>query len=402
MSGHLIDMAPCGVFAFADDGALLQVNETLTSVLQYDKAALIGKNVESIFTLPTRIFFQTHFFPLVKMHGHAEEIYITLLSSDGRHLPVLLNAKRTVWNEATVTTCAFIIVPNRKQFEDELVAARKAAEKALFENEALLKVKDELQHQAEKLEEQMLLVRKQNHELQQFSHVVTHSLKEPLRKMLFYTSKLQDENGQQTIEKLARSGEQMKAVVTGLQQYVWLNEKQNQFKQADLNTIIQEAALQVESEFGADVLSLQCRQLISIEGDGEQLQLLCYHLLSNAVKFKRGPKAQVTVSATSLKRNAFRAVAGKYKYEDYIRLEVLDEGIGFDGAYKDQIFELFRKLHTTEGQGLGLALCKKIAENHGGFIEAESKAGAYTKISLWLPLQPSKEKAVPVVAENLQ
>jgi signal transduction histidine kinase len=73
-------------------------------------------------------------------------------------------------------------------------------------------------------------------------------------------------------------------------------------------------------------------------------------------------------------------------------LEVVDEGIGFDLTYREHIFELFRKLHFSEGLGLGLALCKKVADNHHGFIEAESEINLFTKITAWFPLQQKRSQ----------
>ena len=387
MIEQLIDQAPCGYFSFYDDGTLLQVNTTLATILKHESEALAGMNVETIFTLPTRIFFQTHFFPMIKMHGHAEEIFISLLSRDGEHIPVLLNAQRMEWKQRPITCCAFIVVNNRKKFEDELIAARKAAEKALQENTSLLKAKEALQVQAEKLEQQMRLVNSQHHEAKQFSHVVTHNLKEPLRKILLYSSKLQAESNSPVLDKLIRAADQMKVVVSGLQQYVWLNEKTNEFTHVDLDALVVKAANQVRSEQGNDILVLHCESLSSLEGDAEQIELLLYHLLSNAVKFRRGGAANVNISATILKQNTFRSVEEKYKYEDYMRLEIKDEGIGFESVYKEHIFELFRKLHFTEGQGVGLALCKKIIDNHSGHIDAESQINVFTKIIVWLPLK---------------
>ena len=191
MLDPLLDEAHCGYFGFADDGNLEMINASLTKRLGYEHGSLEGKNVEQICTLPTRIFFQTHFFPLIKMQGHAEEIFIMLLSKSGEHVAVLLNAKRMEWQGKTITACACIEVPNRKKFEDELVAARKAAEKALAENTELIEAKSGLQSYSEKLENQISVVNRQNHELQQFYHVVTHNLKEPLRKVLMYSGKLQ-------------------------------------------------------------------------------------------------------------------------------------------------------------------------------------------------------------------
>src|SRR5690606_35898861 len=118
------------------------------------------------------------FFPLVKMHGHAEEIFISLLTSAGDYLPVLLNAKRIGYEDQMITICACIVVRNRKKFEDELVEARNKAQSALQENTALIEARTALQQHAEMLEQQMRLVMNQNQELTQFSHVVSHNLKE--------------------------------------------------------------------------------------------------------------------------------------------------------------------------------------------------------------------------------
>ncbi|RYY21976.1 MAG: PAS domain S-box protein [Chitinophagaceae bacterium] len=386
MNQTLLDRAPCGYLAFSDDGALFEVNETLASILNYSRDSLIGKNVESIFTISTRIFYQTHLFPLVKLQGYAEEIYITILASDGTHLPVLLNAKRLNHGEITLTSCVVMVVPNRKKFEDELVLARKGAENALKENTALKQAKAALQLQTEYLDRQMEQVKRQNHELKQFNHVVTHNLKEPLRKILLFTDKLKAEVESPTLTKLLRSSDQLRAVVGGLQQYLWLNEKVNEFSQVNLGDVVSGAAEQIFNEIDRSVLRIKKNELHELEGDQEQLQLLFYHLLSNAVKFKRSQVANVSIQSTIVKRNVFRSVEDKYKYKDYIRLEFKDDGIGFDGRYREHIFELFRKLDLTPGQGLGLALCRKIAENHFGFIEAESEMNAYTRIIVWLPL----------------
>ncbi len=389
MSTELLDKAPCGYFSFFDNGNLFHVNETLCNNLHYDKADLSGKNVEFIFTIPTRIFFQTHLFPLVKMHGHAEEIFLSLLTKDGRHLPVLLNAHRAARENEMLTSCAYIIVTNRKKFEDELVTARNAAEKALKENTELMNAKADIQLHAEKLEKQMQTVNKQNHELQQFSHAVSHNLKEPLRKILLFTGKVQGEHPSPAVKKLIKSSEQMKTVVSGLQQYIWLSEKDSRFSRVDLESIVQKAITQLGHDFNQESFIIQHDKLAFIDGDEEQLQLLFYHLLSNAIKFKKNEKAHITIGCTQLKQNKFRAVEGKYKYEEFVRLEVKDEGVGFDPIYREQIFELFKRLNYTDGQGLGLSLCKKIVENHSGFIEADSQINLYTKIIVWLPLNNS-------------
>ena len=111
-----INMAPCLAFSFGDDGKIMEVNQRLCLKLGYEREELVGKKTDVLFTIPTRIFHQTHFFPLLKMQGHAEEIYVTLLQKNGEVIPVLINAQAYSDKERTLFVCAGIIVHNLKNF----------------------------------------------------------------------------------------------------------------------------------------------------------------------------------------------------------------------------------------------------------------------------------------------
>src|SRR6185295_2016504 len=141
---------------------------------------------------------------------------------------------------------------------------------------------------------------------QQFSHVITHSLKEPLRKLLIFASKLEGKYNQETLEKVIGSANLLNNVVVSLQQYVWLNEKRNNFDEVDLNVIVADAAAQLKEEMQGDVLNIEYEKLASLSGDAEQLQLMVYHILKNAVRFRRNEKANVTINTVILKQNKFR------------------------------------------------------------------------------------------------
>ena len=392
MIDDFFENAPSGYFSFFDDGRFYVFNQTLCNLIGYSKDELKDKDVETIFTLATRIFFQTHFFPLVKLHGHAEEIFLTLLTKNKQHLPVLLNAKR-VGDTTPYTSCAFIVVPNRKKFEDELVNARKVAETALKENSELIKAKSELLAQAKQLDAQIQLINQKNHELEQLNTAVTHNLNEPIRKILVYSEKMQmhglPEGLHANIERLSRASEQMKLIVSGLQQYMSLTSAQNHFTFLDLNACFEKIANQILKENHGEEILLNLAVLPSLQADRHQIELLIYHILSNAVKFKKEIPVKVTVTGTIMKQNTFRVVENKYNYEDFLKLEIRDEGTGFDPVYKESIFELYKRLDITKGQGLGLALCKKIVENHSGSITAESRINEFTKITIFLPLKQS-------------
>ena len=109
-----LDNAPCLCFSSLDDGTIVKVNATLCRKLGYTKEELDGQKLDTIFTIPTRIFQQTHFFPLLKMQGHADEIYITLQTRDGEHLPLLINAERKTEENKAISIYVGIVVLHRK------------------------------------------------------------------------------------------------------------------------------------------------------------------------------------------------------------------------------------------------------------------------------------------------
>src|SRR5688572_23504674 len=97
-----LDKAPCLYFASADDGTILEANEKLCAELGHSREELVGKKTDIFFTLATRIFYQSHFFPLLKMQQNASEIYISLKAKNGTEKPLLLNAERTIENGAAI------------------------------------------------------------------------------------------------------------------------------------------------------------------------------------------------------------------------------------------------------------------------------------------------------------
>ncbi|MBD0332577.1 MAG: PAS domain-containing protein [Chitinophagaceae bacterium] len=392
---NYFDQAPCLYFSSADDGTVIDVNETLCTKLGYTKDELLGQKADVIFTLPTRIFHQTHFFPLLKMQGHAEEIYITLQAKNKNQIPVLLNAERKVINGEAVILHTGIIVLNRKKFEDELIAAKKAAEAALHENTALVQAKQELQKHMEELDQQIRLVNKQNEELRQFNRVVTHDLQEPLRKISVFASMVLEDGDKQNQKKatgnLVRVSEQMRSIVSGLQQFVWLTETPIKPTQVHLNVLLRAVQQQLEKEYPQVKLVIETEELEPVQADRDHMHLLFYQLLSNAIRFRKpGNEVHVSLSANSLLLNIFQNIEGKYKYSEFVRLQVKDYGIGFDIEYKEQVFELFKRLHPVSGLGVGLSLCKKIIENHQGSITIDSKAGEGTTVTVLLPKKPKE------------
>ena len=386
-----LDKAPCIYIAAKDDGTIIDVNETTCNTLGYSKADLLALKLEAIFTLATRIFQQTHLFPLLKMQATAAELFITLQTKNNEHVPVLLNAERKIIHDAAFNIYIGIVVLNRKKFEDELVAAKKAAESALNENSALMQAKQDLLAHAEQLDLQMQLVNKQNEELKQFNRVVTHDLQEPLRKLSVFSNMLQEkkegEKDEIIIQKILDVSSRMRSIVSGLQQYVWLTETKRKLDEIHLDKILLVTLQQLKKIYPGVEVNIHCDGLIPIHADHDQVSLLFYHLLSNSIRFRKEEnKVHVFISAVISSRNKFETLRGRYQYTDHLKLKVRDDGIGFDPQYSEQVFELFKRLNHKSGHGIGLSLCKKVMDNHNGKISINSKEGEGTTVTMIFPL----------------
>ncbi|RYY39574.1 MAG: PAS domain-containing sensor histidine kinase [Chitinophagaceae bacterium] len=384
-----IAKSPCLYFVTSDDGILLDINEALAARLGYSAAELVGQRSDLLLPPATRIFQQTHLFPLLKMQGFAEEIFLHLRPRTGDDLPMLINAERR--EEVLEIHYAGIVVRQRKQFEEELIAARKAAETALNENSALLEAKEALRRHSEQLDAEMEQTSRQNSELRQFNRVVTHDVQEPLRKLQVFANMMLEDGARAEkhplVEKICRATGQLRDIIAGLQQYVWLNDAPMRIEPVDIVPMLRAIAARSEKDFPAVHLALHMPEECSFPADREQLHWLLYELLHNAIQFRREPSsATVRVRYDIVQQNRFRNLEDHYAYEEYGRLRIEDDGQGFDPAYAGQAFELFRRLHSNSGRGIGLALCRKILDHHGGSIRLESTPGAGTAVILFFPL----------------
>jgi sigma-B regulation protein RsbU (phosphoserine phosphatase) len=163
--GSLVDALPCGVLTFDDSGRVLYANATLRTMLGYDAGELDGVHVERLLTVAGRIFYQTHFFPLLRLHGAAREVFLLLRTKSGADVGALVNATRTTRLGTTATDCVLMEVQERRKYEEELLRARQNADRANAElsaqatarEEALARIREqaiELEAQSQQLQEQ--------------------------------------------------------------------------------------------------------------------------------------------------------------------------------------------------------------------------------------------------------
>jgi sigma-B regulation protein RsbU (phosphoserine phosphatase) len=402
LADFLLDDAPCGFVVFNDDGNILFSNNTIAGMLGYTKDDMVRKTFDNLLTIAGKIFYQTHFFPLIRLHERAEEIFLTLRSADNQDVPVLVNAKRRKHDDVYENHCVIIPVPNRKKYEDELLEAKKTLEFSLSRNELLQRATTELQESKVELDKQVSRLSMINKDLVQFSNVISHDVQEPIRKIAMFADMIDRENNKElsdvskkAIDRIKLASKRMRALITCLQQFVNVDTVPGEMAPCKASELISRAKLRAQQESGFKDIELTISALPEVDGHCEQLELLFYHLIQNAIQFRNDSgKVQIRIDSDIIQQNSFRATSDKYSYVDFVRIWFSDNGQGFDNKYKEYVFQLFKKAHTeSEGLGFGLALCRKIVENHYGSLTVSSQVGMGTTFTISLPLSSASVSA---------
>ncbi len=234
-----------------------------------------------------------------------------------------------------------------------------------------------------------------NEDLQQFAHVASHDLKEPVRKVMTFTNRLKNELGITISEKaylylskIESSTLRMYSMIDGVLLYSSLNALEQTKELVDLKELIQHIENDLEIAINEKDATISYEGLPGIEGSSILLYQLFYNLLNNSLKFSHvARKPLIRIDAAVAITEEIKAQQLK-PGRTYIKLTLQDNGIGFRSQDSGKIFGTFIRLHSKdkyEGTGLGLSLCKKIVERHGGTIIADGELGEGATFSIFLP-----------------
>jgi len=239
-------------------------------------------------------------------------------------------------------------------------------------------------------------LRRSNLELQEFASIASHDLQEPLRKIQAFGDRLKmkcaeglGENGRDYLERMQDAARRMQILLHDLLTLSRVTSKAQPFEPVDLRKVATDVVSDLEVRIEQTGAAVEIGRLPTIDADEAQMRQLLQNLISNALKFQRpDAKPEVIVSAKVVD-NA-DSLAGAMPGEEICQIMVKDNGIGFDEQYVDRIFQVFQRLHSRseyEGTGIGLAVCRKIADRHGGTISAKSAEGEGATFIVTMPVK---------------
>jgi light-regulated signal transduction histidine kinase (bacteriophytochrome) len=237
-----------------------------------------------------------------------------------------------------------------------------------------------------------------NQELRDFANIAAHDLQEPLRKIQTFGEMLQerckpglDEQGNDYVRRMQEGAGRMQALITALRSYSNVNTKNIPSRQIDLNEIVKQVLKDLDWSIEQERAVIHLSELPTIEADPLLMTQLFQNLISNALKFHH-PDRPPVIEISAQRHN------GKKKSAVEWEILVKDEGIGFDEKYAERIFQPFQRLHNQsqyEGTGMGLAICRKIVDRHGGSIQVRSAPEKGTTFILLLPAKQRSERVEP-------
>lgn len=353
----LIEKFGEGALSISSDGLILYCNDYFAKLLGKRAEKIVGTYLHENFEVPGELAEMI----ARTLHKGADKKEVSLL---GEWRKLSVNMSLTDLNP-TVDAIGVVVIDltEKKKHEQALVN---------YQHELELKVAQ---------------LNSTNKDLEQFIHVISHDLKEPMRKILMYTSRLNMESypeaDRNPLTVIRSSATRLDSLVDDIVKFA-LTSLKEEVTPVYLDQILKDVTDDLEvlsKEKGAVITS---GNLPIIQGSRVQMRQLFANLIVNAIKYSReGVPPEIVISAETIKERDHHGKKMKFQI-----ISFKDNGIGMDPAYISKIFVIFQRLHLRNeysGNGIGLSICKKIMENHGGKIEVESKMDVGSTFKLYFP-----------------
>ncbi|MEN3296209.1 MAG: hypothetical protein V7642_5462 [Burkholderiales bacterium] len=385
---RLVESNVIGVFFWHINGSISYANDAFLHMVGYSRDDMLAGSIQwSAMTPPEYRDADQWAMKELQRSGTLTRYEKEYIRKDGSRVPVLIGA--TVFEASDETGVAFVLdLTERKRAEQALHNAHDALERRVLERTAALEKSNErlgLEVQERQRAEVVLKQRSQelarsNAELEQFAYVASHDLQEPIRMVASYMHLLEkkykdrlDADANEFIGFAVEGAKQMQALIQDLLTYSRAGSGTKPLQPTDCSAVVQAALGSVRVAIEESGAQITCEPLPAVTGDPSQLLQLFQNLIANAIKFRRDEPPEIRIRAEP--------------ENEFWRFSIQDNGIGIAPEYFDRIFVMFQRLHgrrTYPGTGIGLAICKKIVERHGGriWVESSGETGSTFKFTL--------------------
>jgi PAS domain S-box-containing protein len=354
----LVQSAHDAIILANRNGEIISWNKGAQTIFGYEESEVLGKPLPMIMPERYRDLHQLglrRFLATGEARVIGRTVELHALRKDGTELPVELNL--TTWKTGEGTLFSGIIRD---------ITQRKKAE--------------------EKLTQQAQELARSNAELEQFAYVASHDLQEPLRMVANYTQLLSrrykdklDSNAQEFIAFAVDGATRMQRLINDLLEYSRVGTRGKPFVRVDCSSLLGQAIVNLRGAIEESRAIVTNEELPTLTADSGQLVQLFQNLIGNAIKFRGQTTPRIHISAE--------------ENQDHWLFAVRDNGIGIDSQYAERIFIIFQRLHGYSeypGTGIGLSICKKIVERHGGRIWMESQLGQGSTFYFTIPITPEQ------------
>jgi PAS domain S-box-containing protein len=396
---ELYENAPCGYLSTLPDGTIVRANQSLLSWIGVSRQDLIGhKRFQDLVTVGGRIFYETHFAPLLQMQGFVSEIAFDITCADGRQLPVLVNAveKRDAAGRPLVHRITVFNATDRRTYERELLAARRKAERAA---EELSQLNEHLEERvalevAERLKAEEALRQSQKMEaVGQLTGGIAHDFNNLLTIIVGNIELLQ----RRLPEDAGRLRRAADGAMQGARRAAALTQRLLAFsrrqpldpKSIDSNKLVAEMSELLRRTLDETVVleTVLAGGLWRTQADPNQLENAILNLAVNARDaMPGGGKLTIETANARLDDASVEALAEPLPAGQYVLIAISDTGTGMDKATMEKVFEpFFTTKEAGKGTGLGLSQVHGFVRQSNGHVRIQSELGAGTTIKIYLP-----------------
>lgn len=356
-----------GALNVTEDGLIVYTNTTFCELADTPYEKVIGSNVFQYVHPDSTARFKQLFNEALKGKSRGE---IDLVVNGGA-IPVFISLTSLQPNLSTVG----IVISD--------LSEKKKSESTILDYQNSLEEKNEV-------------LLRTNEELASFAYIASHDLQEPLRKIQIFSTRILEKAGDGFTPEVAGyfrrimgGANRMQNLIRALLQYSRLNSSDVRFVLTDLNVLAEDVKNSIIDTIEENKATIVISALPEVAVVPHQMSQVFSNILLNSIKYKReGADPFITITAQLVDADAVQ-IPGVRKSQRFWQIRVADNGIGFEPAYAERIFEVFQRLHASseyEGTGIGLAICRKIMQAHGGHITAEGKPGEGSVFSIYLPL----------------